>query len=710
MAVEDATVTPKAGRKKPVVQLIGDDEIAKFFLDVVAKGVRDVDVSEMVIDGEISTDIAAVAQVSITVHDADRMLIRSGVLEDKDGELRAVDIELDGWTFRLAQFRKQGDDMVLTFEDRDVAWLRSKKGPRKAASRAKVTRAEYILQLIRAIKQRRIKVDLYQPHKKRTVAKPDAVEKKKKSRAARKAAQDSANAEDTKTGGFDAGTKIAGVSQPQLDNMTVFLQECDLMQTNDKVMLTGLVAGFGESQWSKTAKDFKTGTHQGVFQADQNYSGPGGPIPPEDLETMSHHFLVGGRSFRAGGAILAERMNPNWTPGALALYVEVSDASGAPFYDRYLPKARAALKAWRHGSGTRATGTATGSYYKRYEFKVDKDENYWDAIQRMATEVRWRAWFQRGIFNYYPETALYRQPASVRFREGSIIPQKVGKQSDLVYCSNIDFDWDYRKEVATATITARMDGRWTVTIGKVAKIEGMGPLSNVRANKNGAWLIESVRRPLFSDETIIEVSQPLEPRAEPRSQLVTRSGGSSGSKAVDTTAVGRGANAYVQPDTGNGSFVAQTTRPDGKRVLPNKWLMEFLVELAGATGHTIYTNTFSRHSQFSTSGLQSDHWIGNGADLNTTNHGGNYPNPYGTQMAEEACRICLDSNSGPHGNNQAAAARFARSGGDYTRFTWTRTEKGPVDGSPVVKRYSVQILWGPNVGHTDHVHIGVHPV
>ena len=154
---------------------------------------------------------------------------------------------------------------------------------------------------------------------------------------------------------------------------------------------------------------------------------------------------------------------------------------------------------------------------------------------------------------------------------------------------------------------------------------------------------------------------------------------------------GSGQTGNVTTNAGNGDFKAQTTRPDGKRVLPNSWLSDFLALLAGACGHTIETNTYSRHPQFSTSHLQSDHWVGNGADLNVTAHGGNWPNDYGMQMAFHAFRMCGLSVDG--------AGQAARGGGTYTRYPWKHNGR----------TYSVQILWGPNVGHVDHVHVGVRP-
>jgi hypothetical protein len=70
---------------------------------------------------------------------------------------RAVEIDLDGVVFRLTKvtYTHSTKELNLTFEDRIVYWLRRKKG-QKHLSRAKGTRAEFILALLREIKREKI--------------------------------------------------------------------------------------------------------------------------------------------------------------------------------------------------------------------------------------------------------------------------------------------------------------------------------------------------------------------------------------------------------------------------------------------------------------------------------------------------------------------------------------------------------------------------
>lgn len=70
---------------------------------------------------------------------------------------RAAEIDLDGVIFRLTKvtYTHSTQELNLTFEDRIVYWLRRKRG-QKHLSRAKGTRAEFILALLREIKREKI--------------------------------------------------------------------------------------------------------------------------------------------------------------------------------------------------------------------------------------------------------------------------------------------------------------------------------------------------------------------------------------------------------------------------------------------------------------------------------------------------------------------------------------------------------------------------
>ena len=467
-----------------------DIDVRQLVLDIAGTGVPDIDISEGAISGEVLRTIEGASEINVTVHDQARVILKSGALFDSDGHLRSADVEVDGVWFRLTSWSKQGDDLALKLEDRRIARLRSKKGPRKAASRSKVTRAQYILTLVRSVSaDSKLPVHLHELKKKQPVAAPtDAVKKRASKAESRKTKKDSQRGR-----GFDSKAASAlGLTSSQMDNIEAYMDQAELLNAPELAILGGLVAGFGESGWNANAKN---GSHEGVFQSDQ--------IAGFNVDGQAYHFLVGGMSFRAGGAIGAAKAHPDWTPGRIASYVEISDAAAA-HYDAHGDKAKAILDAWGGSTGGQSDVGANSSYYKRYEFKVDKDENYWDAIQRMAKEVNWRAFVSGNTFFYIHEQALFKSRARFRVSE------------DVPGVSNIDAEQDYRKRTAKAVISCRIDA-WEAPPGTIVIIEGLNTKGSTR------WLVSSITRNLFSPEATIECKRPMGTRKEPRSDLATRS-------------------------------------------------------------------------------------------------------------------------------------------------------------------------------------------
>lgn len=477
-----------------------DQDVASLVLDVVKKHVPGLEVSDSLIDGHVIRDTTAASQVEITVHDYGRTIINNGNFYDDEGRLRTIDINLDGLWFRLVGMDKQGDDVVIVFEDRDVAWLRDKKGPlklggRRAGSQRKkkgVTRAEAILMLIRRVRSRHIPVRINELHKQQPLAKLTEQDRN----AAADARRTHKERDQVRGAGFPAGFKMKGVDEDMLNNMTVSLDEAEKVLHDrkitgdlaDRIKLIMLTAGWGESGWKRSAAEKKFGTHKGVFQSDQ--------IPAQQLRKQTHYFLVGGKSFASGGAIMAARRETD-TIGMAVQKVEISDGSG-PYYDSFVDKSRKILNAWGGKSDSASQGKQRR---KHYEFAVDNRETYWDAIQRMATEVNWRAFFSAGVFFYISEEDLFKSRARYNLSEA------------MEGVDNIDFHHDARRTPKTATATVRIN-RWAIPPGICVNIEHLGVA-------NGKWLVQSVERSLFSAQATLNLIQPLPEKKEPFEGFIT---------------------------------------------------------------------------------------------------------------------------------------------------------------------------------------------
>lgn len=488
-----AVATTAKAREDKEQQLLQDDiQVRKLVLDAVAKGVPGVDIAGSVVDGEVLRTIEGASQVAITVHDQARNIYRSGVLQDKDGDLRAVDFNLDGLWFRLVKSSKQGDDIVLTAEDRDVDYLRGKRGPRTLGSRKSVghpkglTRAEAVLELIRSVKIRKIPVKIHDLHKLVPIAK--LTDQDREDRRNRKKPETQEQRDLDRAPGFPEGSNIPGVNKRQQERIAICLVQAEKDNAPERAVLAMLCAGFGESQWGEDR-----GVRGTTFQTQV--------IPESRLDLQAHYFLVGGHSFRAGGAIQLVREEPTFTVGTVASAVEVSDATGA-HYDAYFAKARRVLDEWGGVKSGPGGPEKIETYRKRYAFKVEKKDTYWDTIQRWAKEVNWRAFFSGGVFHYISEEDLFKSRARYRIREG--MPGVI----------NIDHDWDKRKKVNRATATVHIH-RWAIPPGCVVIIDGIGPAS-------GRWLVESVTRSLFSSEATVNMKKPAREKKEPRTELVRR--------------------------------------------------------------------------------------------------------------------------------------------------------------------------------------------
>jgi hypothetical protein len=635
-----AVAAKKRKKNPPMAAALGDADVDIEDFILRTTGIAaDPNVSDSIIDGEILLTIEGAPQITVTVHDQERHILKSEALWDSRGRLRALDVLFDGLWWRLMAIRKTGDDFTLTLELRSVARLRTKMGPRKAASRAKVTRAQYILTLVKAI-DKGIPVVIPELTKKQPIA------KQKESQAARKRkrTREVQNARDeNKEHGFDEGANVAGLDDAQMKRVAEALAEADTIKgATDRVKLAMLVAMAGESEFGND-----TGSRGTTFQTLQ--------IPEDRIDLQARHFIMGGRSFRAGGAIGYAKAYPKATIGEIASKVEISDA-GAAHYDKHRSRARRLLSAWYGGDGTFSFDEEGGqsssnsvTLYKRYEYKVDKKESYLDAIDRMAREVQWRAFFSvksgKATFYYISEKRLMRQRALYRVSE------------DTTGVSTIDFEENYRKRVQKATIMCRID-RWKAPPGTVVVIEDLNPDGSQR------YLVESIRRSLFSPEAEIVCKRPMDSKREPATETYE--------KTLD--------DSEEDTDGKRGSIAGDT-----KGLVDDMY--RFLQEVAGNTTEDITVSSGRRNDP------GSNHNSGHAADIEVG--GDARSNPAAYRKGDNICTAVLVTC----GMSRRDAEKIARTTGHArTNFTQNQTWRG----------WSVEVGWRTLEGgnHFNHVHVG----
>jgi 3D (Asp-Asp-Asp) domain-containing protein len=112
-------------------------------------------------------------------------------------------------------------------------------------------------------------------------------------------------------------------------------------------------------------------------------------------------------------------------------------------------------------------------------------------------------------------------------------------------------------------------------------------------------------------------------------------------------------------------------------------VLDFLARVAGIAGRTLIVTTGSNHSQYSSSGNVSDHWLGMAADLGSVANGFTFNGAGGTRIAAAALRAA--------GVPEERAWRLAASGGGH---------------NVCFRGWRVQVIWRTG-DHSDHDHIGL---
>lgn len=479
----------------------------------------------------------------------------------------------------------------------------------------------------------------------------------------------------------------------QLRNLAIALTVADAEGAVGKARIALIVDGIGESSF-RAVPNAGGSPYGGVFQGQIRATGNGpAQFSLNDTEQQAHYFLRGGKGYQGGGAMYLARHHPDWTPGHISFVVggDISnfgydEAKAAAFYDQWRNEADAILTAWSPGdTGQRSVvraGSPDRAYVQRFEYTTSRQENYWEAFDRLAQLVNWRRF---AVFN----TLVYANDV----RLSLLAPYDFSEIDPWV-----DGEPSWKCTAAEKVDEVQGSGRLAALIpaGSAFACSDKGPTY-------GTWLVRQFKRSDLLDESCpveFTLGRAQAPLAEPASTVVSVPG-----TAPSTDNVG-----LVKPAPGR-TYKSITTRPDGKVVPPKFYLVEFLKELAGAVGHTVYVNTYSDHNQESSTGTgQSEHWTGNAGDL--------YVAGIDTKLGHDLCfaaiQLCGDSVAHPKKTAvEVIAERAARDGtksvGDgWEHFPWVHVENR--NGVSAQITYSVQIIWkAPDGSHHDHVHVGIHP-
>lgn len=444
---------------------------------------------------------------------------------------RAMQVELDGAVFRLvgAAYQHQTEETTLTFEDRIVYLLRRKRGERRA-SRAKVTRAQFILSLLREVKLTKPPFVCPDLSVRQPIDNPDTGSSSQ--RALPRASTQALRSTDTNTAtstpseatgsgiaaNADLTVKGAKATGQQIRVGQQVLDTCSQIGADPRPTKACVCACMVESQMQNL--DGGDRDSRGVLQVRDSTAQPMG-INNRDVAECVAAFLRRG-FWGKGGAIAIARKNPDMTVGTVA---QNTQGSAYPSrYDQVAGEAQKWIDAYGGGNLGAGTGDTGGSYTKSYQFAREADENSWDAIQRIAGEVNWRFFVVGEAVYYMSEDALYRRRPRY----------EITAQSDLLIDLQYDVDWG--KPLSEATLVVALD-RWGAPPGAVMLLSGFGP-------PDGRWLITDVRRDWFSPTAEVTIKQPGKQKLEPAAERVQRSAaatsnGTTTAASADSSASGR---------------------------------------------------------------------------------------------------------------------------------------------------------------------------
>jgi hypothetical protein len=522
-------------------ELMGDDlDLGK--LVVYLKSQILFDTTDRVIDVQVNRTIDGASTLDLTLNDYDRSILRSWALNAK------LDIQIDGMWFRLVSCSKSAnsDELQLTFEQREIALLRSYPKPDtteytienakkwvKWASRDKVTRAQFILNLIREVKE--VKIPVVIPHlaevqpilKSTDVASaysPGSTVASSGGIPADYNSQKSVPSVGKEQFRFTKGygivkkqhvllySKTDIASREQIQNVNTIISVGVNRGARRKVLVCAIMVAIDESNlYNLSGGDLDS---VGLFQQRASW---GSYADRHDPATAAGKFY--------DQAIKMDAAQSGLSFNDLCQLVQKSGTPDA--YGQWRPHAEAFVSAYGippGGEGDTITGgtsgttegsaasanamgqtwTSSGSdgsfyYYRGIPPTRNKGwwkrEDNWTCIQRLASEVGWRAFFIGGVFYFLTDDDLFKTQPIATINEGT--PGVMG----------IGFDYDIGRKGATVDLPCQV-GLWLAPPGSVIVLTQLGPL-------DGRWIVNSFSRSLFDSNADVQLMKPSPKLLEP---------------------------------------------------------------------------------------------------------------------------------------------------------------------------------------------------
>jgi hypothetical protein len=456
---------------------------------------------------------------------------------------------LDGTAFRLTEVSVVDDwKLAAQFEHRLVAEMREHNSVLKAR-RGKVTRAEFVLEMLRELKLpfRFICPEL---HRTQPVKRPEKFKETKtvkhgkvvKSAKAKQHHETTSNLADagrgpnpktlSKSPSQGLTVKERPVTAAQAKVLAIALETAQSLKAPKLARVALVVALIQENTVSNP--DPGTPGDRGclslidsTIHGIQKQTGHG-TINPYDIAEVCSHFLTAGFT-GAGGAIALARANPSDNATHIA---SVAQGPKVEYPHTWEAEARRIVEAFEGGGvggspagagfGGEGSDTSQQTIVRTatYEFsrgKPGEREDTFTACLRLAEEVKWSFFIsgQRDIYFVNDNDLLKAEPRYIIKPDS---PGLVSLTFDVeVGNRTVIIGGKRQPKASEATLKVRAN-RWAAPPGCVIQLQGWGPADH-------PWLVDSVERSLFDAEMTIQIRAPQHPLEEPKA---TQSGGEAG--------------------------------------------------------------------------------------------------------------------------------------------------------------------------------------
>lgn len=483
-----------------------DVNVEKLTLQSSKKGLA-TEIEKVLQDAKLVEPMQGAMALNLDLLDDDFNALNSGVFGTR------VTAKVDRVTFRLTEVSITEDTALSAVTEHAlIAEMREHSKPKKA-SRHSMTRAEFVLSMLKELKTPYTFI-CPELHRKQPVkSKPES----KKERQ-----------EEEGVVPLKAANRHAEASQPVPSNLKVKGQAASASQLEQASILLGVVSELGGTKLcseaiicsaigESTLTAETTPNSLGFWGVLQGSSGKNPKYPaywpdPTDSAGMARSWCKGGKGFIIGGLALSAL---KLEPGEIATKVEGS-GEPADFYGRYRGEAKAIVEAFEGGglasfAGSGATKSSTYTIHtSTYEFErgqPGQTEDTFTCAQRLANEVGWSFFVcgERSIYLVNDDDLLKATP---RYKIGPHSPGLVDFKGDVsVGHRTVMIHGKRQPKPSLAEMVARID-RWGAPPGTVILVSGYGPF-------DGKWLVDRIERPLFDSLATVHLRAPAKPLEEP---------------------------------------------------------------------------------------------------------------------------------------------------------------------------------------------------